>query len=163
MWGNEGSLMEAKGINWKEIALSASLRSMPGRPYKSSLSPHLETIRALRLKEKTWQQIADELEANHGLKISPWAILKFFRRRVDPTARRPLGFPSLTEPVAAPPPTAPTAKTPAKAPAASSKARPPAVPPAEPAADTSQTGGGFFDAPTGSPAPSKKPKYNIDI
>ena len=94
--------MEAEGINWKENAPSASLRSMPGRPYKSSLSPHLETIRALRLKERTWQQIADELEATHQLKISPWAILKFFQRRVDPTARRPLGFPAVSTPVAAP-------------------------------------------------------------
>ena len=88
---------------------------MPGRPFQSSLEPHLETIRALRLKRSTWQQVADALAAEHGLKISPWAILKFFQRRVHPTARQPLGFPSLNAapsssgmdaPAAAPPPPA---------------------------------------------------------
>ena len=134
---------------------------MPGRPYKSSLSPHLETIRALRLKERTWQQIADELETNHGLKISPWAILKFFQRRVDPTARRPLGFPSLNEPVASPQEPAPRpAKAPAKAPGTSHKAA--ALQP-EPAAEPSQEGNGFFDAPASQPTDRKKPKYNIDL
>ena len=133
---------------------------MPGRPYKSSLSPHLETIRALRLKERTWQQIADELEANHGLKISPWAILKFFQRRVDPTARRPLGFPSLSEPVASPEPAVPRpAKNPAKTPAASTKA----TPHAEPTAEPRQEGKGFFDAPPSQQPTERKKKYNIDI
>lgn len=67
---------------------------MPGRPFQSSLEPHLETIRALRLKRRTWRQVAEALKTGHGLEIDPAAIYKFFKRRVRPSARQPLGFPS---------------------------------------------------------------------
>ena len=67
---------------------------MPGRPFQSSLEPHLETIRALRLKRRTWRQVAGVLKTEHGLEIDPAAVYKFFKRRVRPTARQPLGFPT---------------------------------------------------------------------
>ena len=67
---------------------------MPGRPFQSSLEPHLETIRALRLKRRTWRQVAGALKAEHGLEIDPAAIYKFFKRRTHPSARQPLGFPT---------------------------------------------------------------------
>ena len=84
---------------------------MPGRPFQSSLEPHLETIRALRLKRRTWRQVAETLKTEHGLEIDPAAVYKFFKRRVRPGARQPLGFPSSTAaqnggttPAALPPP-----------------------------------------------------------
>ena len=86
---------------------------MPGRPFQSSLEPHLETIRALRLKRRTWRQVAAALKAEHGLEIDPAAVYKFFKRRVRPSTRQPLGFPTLTAapsgnaaPALAPPPAA---------------------------------------------------------
>ena len=86
---------------------------MPGRPFQSSLEPHLETIRALRLKRRTWRQVATTLKAEHGLEIDPAAVYKFFKRRVRPSTRQPLGFPTLTAapsgnatPALAPPPAA---------------------------------------------------------
>ena len=68
---------------------------MPGRPFQSSLEPHLEIIRALRLKRRTWRQIAEALKTEHGLEIDPAAIYKFFKRQVRPSARQPLGFPTV--------------------------------------------------------------------
>ncbi len=69
---------------------------MPGRPFQSSLEPHLETIRALRLKRRTWRQVAETLKTECGLEIDPAAIYKFFKRRVRPSARQPLGFPTVS-------------------------------------------------------------------
>lgn len=71
---------------------------MPGLPFQSSLEPHLETIRALRLKRRTWQQVAETLKAEHDLEIDRSAVYKFFKRRVQPSARQPLGFPAPTAP-----------------------------------------------------------------
>ncbi len=86
---------------------------MPGKPFQSSLEPHLETIRALRLKRRTWRQVAAALKTEHGLEIDPAAVYKFFKRRVRPSTRQPLGFPSPTAapsghaaPAVAPPPAA---------------------------------------------------------
>lgn len=106
---------------------------MPGRPFQSSLEPYLETIRALRLKRRTWRQVAATLKIEHSLEIDPAAVYKFFKRRVRPTTRQPLGFPTLptatsgssAAPATAPPPApseaqaAPTA--PAEAPASARK------------------------------------------
>ncbi len=103
-------------------------RSMPGRPFQSSLEPHLETIRALRLKRRTWQQVAETLKAEHGLEINRTAVYKFFKRRVRPSARQPLGFPTLAAtsshpaPAAAIPPSATTGE------AQGDDAPPPTVP-----------------------------------
>ena len=68
---------------------------MPGKPFQSSLEPHLETIRALRLKRRTWRQVAAALKAEHSLEIDPAAVYKFFKRRVHPSTRQPLGFPAV--------------------------------------------------------------------
>ncbi len=86
---------------------------MPGRPFQSSLEPHLETIRALRLKRRTWRQVAEVLKTEHGLEIDPAAIYKFFKRRVRPSARQPLGFPTAAPAAGNLPTVQPTPESPA--------------------------------------------------
>jgi hypothetical protein len=68
-------------------------KRMPGahpKPYESALWRHLDTIRLLRRKRKTWAAISAHLEKAHGLKTSCRAVHKFFKRAS--AGRIPLGF-----------------------------------------------------------------------
>lgn len=99
-WQQSGNQWQTSGNEWNELATERpvcfTFDPWPGRPFQSSLEPHLETIRALRLKRRTWQQVAETLKAEHGLEINRTAVYKFFKRRVRPSARQPLGFPAPT-------------------------------------------------------------------
>ena len=59
------------------------------RPWRSSLWPHLERIRKLRLARKSWLEVAAELETL-GVRVSPQAIGRFFDRARK--AKLPAGF-----------------------------------------------------------------------
>ncbi len=63
---------------------------MPGQPFRSKLNPHIELIRDLRRRQKTWKEIAEILETEHGVQTHPSSVLQFFKRRSK--GRRPLGF-----------------------------------------------------------------------
>lgn len=60
-------------------------------PFRSKLTPFFEEIRQLRLRRRTWKQIAEQLEAEHGVKSAPSSVYEFFRRHRKRPA--PLGFP----------------------------------------------------------------------
>ena len=60
----------------------------------SPLWPHLELIRSMRRQRKKWADIADHLEADHGVKVTFRTVRNFFKRATDPNKKRPLGFDS---------------------------------------------------------------------
>jgi hypothetical protein len=60
------------------------------KPYESPLWQHLETIRSLRRRRKTWAAIAVHLEESHGLTTSLRTVRNFFKRARS--GRVPLGF-----------------------------------------------------------------------
>jgi hypothetical protein len=59
-------------------------------PYTSQLWPHLETIRTLRRRRKTWRTITKHLEDVCGVKLGVWTVRNFFKRATS--GRVPLGF-----------------------------------------------------------------------
>ena len=59
------------------------------RPWRSSLWPHLDRIRKLRLARKSWLEVAAELQTL-GVQVSPQAIGRFFDRARK--AKLPVGF-----------------------------------------------------------------------
>ncbi len=65
--------------------------SYMSKPYTSALETHVETIRSLRLKKKTWREIAILLSEEHGYKTSYQNCFQFFKRYTKRSA--PLGFP----------------------------------------------------------------------
>ena len=56
----------------------------------SPLWPHLELIRSMRRQRKKWADIADHLEADHGVKVTFRTVRNFFKRATD-THRRSTG------------------------------------------------------------------------
>ena len=64
-------------------------KAHPG-PYTSQLWPHLETIRSLRRRRKTWRAINKHLEDACGIKLGVWTVRNFFKRATS--GRVPLGF-----------------------------------------------------------------------
>lgn len=66
---------------------------VPGRPFRSVLKPHLEFIRAARRADKSWQEIADALAREHGVKITGRGVNRFFaaikRRTAWPLGMEP--------------------------------------------------------------------------
>lgn len=70
---------------------------MPGRPFQSCLEPHFSKIRDWRLQRQTWQQIAEALHDEHGVTVDYSAVCKFFKRRLSPNRRQPLGYPEGAE------------------------------------------------------------------
>jgi len=66
------------------------LRGIPHpRPFQSTLWPHLDLIRKLRLGRKTWPEIGAELE-KLGVLVHPDTVGHFFRRAQK--TRLPRGF-----------------------------------------------------------------------
>ena len=61
-------------------------------PYRSALWEHVEEIRALRLKRQSWRAIARRLEEQHGLKMAPNTITRWFERAAAKRWRVPMGF-----------------------------------------------------------------------
>jgi hypothetical protein len=75
-------------------ALSSRMKRPPPRkhpgPYASQLWPHLESIRTLRRRRKTWRAITKHLDDACGIKLGVWTVRNFFKRAT--IGRDPLGF-----------------------------------------------------------------------
>jgi len=59
-------------------------------PYTSQLWPHLETIRKLRRRRKTWRAITKHLEDACEIRLGVWTVRNFFKRATS--GRVSLGF-----------------------------------------------------------------------
>jgi len=59
-----------------------------GKAYHSILEPHFDFIRELRQRRKTWQEIADLLHAEKGIRVTLYAPYHFYRRKLK-RAKRP--------------------------------------------------------------------------
>lgn len=74
-------------------ALLMDPADVSGRPFRSVLKPHLEFIRAQRRADKSWQEIADELNRLHGVTITGRGVNRFFaairKRKTWPLGMEP--------------------------------------------------------------------------
>ena len=57
-------------------------RKRGGKPFHSILEPHYDFIRELRQRRKTWQEIADLLLTEKGIRVTFHAPYLFYRRRL---------------------------------------------------------------------------------
>jgi hypothetical protein len=62
-------------------------RQRGGRAHHSVLEPHFEFIRELRQRRKTWQEIADLLFTEKGIRVTLHAPYLFYRRNLKRAAR----------------------------------------------------------------------------
>jgi len=53
-----------------------------GKPFHSILEPHYDFIRELRQRRKTWQEIADLLLSEKGIRVTFHAPYLFYRRKL---------------------------------------------------------------------------------
>ncbi len=58
-----------------------------GKPFHSILEPHYDFIRELRQRRKTWQEIADLLLSEKGIRVTFHAPYLFYRRRLRRAAK----------------------------------------------------------------------------
>ena len=58
-----------------------------GRAYHSVLEPHFDFIRAQRQRRKTWQEIADLLFTEKGIRVTLYAPYRFYRRKLKHAAK----------------------------------------------------------------------------
>jgi hypothetical protein len=58
-----------------------------GRAYHSILEPHFDFIREQRQRRRTWQEIADLLLAEKGIRVSLYAPYHFYRRKLKRAAK----------------------------------------------------------------------------
>jgi hypothetical protein len=56
-------------------------RKRGGRAYHSILEPHFDFIRQQRQRHKSWQEIADLLFTENGIRVTLYAPYHFYRRR----------------------------------------------------------------------------------
>jgi hypothetical protein len=63
-------------------------RKRGGRAYHSILEPHFDFIHQQRQRRKTWQEIADLLSSEKGVRVTLYAPYHFYRRRLKRTAHR---------------------------------------------------------------------------
>jgi hypothetical protein len=64
-------------------------------PWGSVLWDHLNEIRALRIKRKSWKDIASHLKTEHGIGVQPRAVRNFFVRIRNPKLKIPAGLEAL--------------------------------------------------------------------
>ena len=98
-----------------------------GRAYHSVLEPHFDFIREQRQRRKTWQEIAELLFTEKGIRVTLYAPYHFYRRKlkrakqphwedqaspVDSQPARPIAAASHPEPKPAPLPPPPAFKRP---------------------------------------------------
>lgn len=76
--------------------------------WQSPLWAHHGTIRELRQARKSWPQVAEHLEREHGLKVTWRTVRRFFARATKraKSGKLPLGF-TAPEPAKAPAPPPP--------------------------------------------------------
>jgi hypothetical protein len=58
-----------------------------GKPFHSILEPHFDFIRELRQRRKTWQEIADLLLSEKGIRVTFHAPYLFYRRKLKRAAK----------------------------------------------------------------------------
>jgi hypothetical protein len=63
-------------------------RKRGGRAYHSILEQHFDFIRQERQRRKTWQEIADLLFTEKGIRVTLYAPYHFYRRRLKRAAHR---------------------------------------------------------------------------
>jgi len=61
-------------------------RKRGGRAYHSALEPHFDFIHQQRQRRKTWQEIADLLFTEKGIRVTLYAPYHFYRRRLKRAA-----------------------------------------------------------------------------
>ena len=61
-------------------------RKRGGRAYHSVLEPHFDFIHQQRQRRKTWQEIADLLFTEKGIRVTLYAPYHFYRRRLKRAA-----------------------------------------------------------------------------
>lgn len=74
---------------------------MAGQSFRSKLNPHFEMIRAARLREETWEEIARRITVA-GTPTDRSQVCKFFQRRMK--GKTPLGFAPAPVQSGSPPP-----------------------------------------------------------
>jgi len=57
-------------------------RKRGGKAFHSILEPHFDFIHQQRQRRKTWQEIADLLLAERGVRVTLYAPYHFYRRRL---------------------------------------------------------------------------------
>jgi len=62
-------------------------RKRGGRAYHSVLEPHFDFIHQQRQRRKTWQEIADLLFSEKGIRVTFYAPYRFYRRRLKRAAK----------------------------------------------------------------------------
>ena len=62
-------------------------RKRGGRAYHSVLEPHFDFIHQLRQRRKTWQEIAELLFTEKGVRVTLYAPYRFYRRRLKRAAK----------------------------------------------------------------------------
>ena len=62
-------------------------RKRGGRPFHSILEPHFDFIRQLRQRRKTWQEIAELLFTEKGIRVTHHAPYLFYRRKLKRAAK----------------------------------------------------------------------------
>ena len=62
-------------------------RKRGGRAYHSVLEPHFDFIHQQRQRRKTWQEIADLLFSEKGIRVTFYALYRFYRRRLKRAAK----------------------------------------------------------------------------
>jgi len=96
-----------------------------GKPFQSILEPHFDFIRQQRQRRKTWQEIADLLFTEKGIRVTFYAPYRFYRRKLKRAAKphwedstnesqpaRPTAAASRPQPRPSPLPLKPTFKQP---------------------------------------------------
>jgi hypothetical protein len=58
-----------------------------GRAYHSILEPHLDFIRELRQRRKTWKEIAEALFIEKGVHVTLYAPYRFYQRQLKRRAK----------------------------------------------------------------------------
>ena len=58
-----------------------------GRAFHSIVEPHFDFIHQLRQRRKTWQEIAELLFTEKGVRVTLYAPYRFYRRKLKRTAK----------------------------------------------------------------------------
>ena len=62
------------------------------KPFQTPLWEHLDEIRAMRRRKRTWREIAQWLSTEHNISVRHNTVLAFFKR-VSRRKQPPLGYP----------------------------------------------------------------------
>ncbi len=58
-----------------------------GKPFQSILEPHFDFIHQQRQRRKTWQEIADLLFTEKGIRVTFYAPYRFYRSKLKRAAK----------------------------------------------------------------------------